>query len=218
MGKARTAAAPAVRERRVSPAEADAAFAEGLEDQEQDPAETPPEAPPRPRRGPPAPPDGGDDEEGEEDGDEPMGEGNVDESNLPDWAVIPAGMKVPAGVDIVAMRFKAKLTRAPHKGDRVLICWTLSDYEESEAYKRARGDNQRSLRELAKATIRVVDGFPADRSGKPSQAAVGATWNEIGPRCRQQVVAAYIRTHTMGAEDHADFFVNCYAQARSSPT
>jgi hypothetical protein len=213
MGRSRTATAPAVRERRLPPAEAEAAFNEELGDEPEGE-----DASQEPAGGPPAGAPAGDDEDDDAPAAGGPGDGNVDESNLPEWAGIPPGMKVPVGVDIVAMRFRAKMTRAPHKGDRVLVCWTLSDYEESEAYKRSRGDNQRSLRELAKATIRVVDGMPADRSGKPSSANVSTLWNEIGPRCRQQVVAAYIRTHTMGAEDYADFFANCYAQARSSPT
>jgi len=200
--------ATGVREKKLTPEEAAAEFA------------VDPEAAP-------AAPEESEDEdeeaekkEGDEEDDEaePPQPGNVEDSELPDWAVIPNTLKVPPGVEIAAMRFRAPWTRAPHKGDRVCIAWTLSDYEEIEAYKRARGDNQRAAIELAKATIRVVDGMAVDRGGGVGPNSLKKFWNEIGPKCRKAVVNNYVRTHQLGKMETLDFLVNCYVVARSQPT
>ena len=68
----------------------------------------------------------------------------------------------------------------------------------------------RLYEEMAKRTIRVVDGHRADWAGRKTAAgSVVRFWEEIGPKARMFVINQYLQTHTPNAEETADFFLNC---------
>ncbi len=126
----------------------------------------------------------------------------------PEWAVVPDGMKLPeAGSQIAFVRIPAKWTRTPSKGDRMCICWPIGETEERLAYQRARGDQIRSLTELAKASIRAIDGCRTDWSGNMNKpGSITSFWSDIGPKGRSMIRNYYVRTHTVTDEEALDFF------------
>lgn len=126
----------------------------------------------------------------------------------PDWAAVPPLLKMPSeGSQVAFIRIPAVWTRTPARGDRVCICWPINETEERLAHTRARGDAMRSLTELAKATIRAVDGEKADWSGVGSKkGSVSAFWTDIGPKGRAVIRTWYVRTHTVTDEEALDFF------------
>ncbi len=128
--------------------------------------------------------------------------------SVPEWATIPSGVKMPSpGVQIAFMRIPARWTTNPGKGDRWCMCAPIGETEERLAYNRARGDHVRSVHELAKATIRVIDGAKADWSADMTKpGSVAAFWSGIGPKGRQVVRNYYQRTHTVSEEEALDFF------------
>lgn len=145
-------------------------------------------------------------------GEEPPDEEKKDEAAnaVPEWASIPKGVKMPnKGCSVAFMRIPAKWTSDPSKGDRWCCCWMLTEQDERLAYQRSRGDMQRSVSELAKATIRIVDGNKADWSGDGKKAgSVSEFWSSIGPKGRQVIRNYYVRTHTVTDEEALDFFSN----------
>lgn len=126
----------------------------------------------------------------------------------PEWAVVPEGLKLPEeGSQIAFIRIPARWTRSPSKGDRVCICWPIGETEERLAYARSRGDMVRSMTELAKATIRAVDGHRADWSGNMAKpGSITTFWSDIGPKGRSMIRNYYVRTHTVTDEEALDFF------------
>lgn len=131
------------------------------------------------------------------------------EVKVPDWAPLPTGFKIQPGKRVSFFRFRAKWTDKPEKGDRWCMVWNLTEAEESASYKRCRGEQSRTFPELAKSTIRVVDGHVADRTGTGGPASVALFWNDIGTACRQLIQNYYLKTHTLNQEEQADFFANC---------
>jgi hypothetical protein len=129
---------------------------------------------------------------------------------VPEWAELPPGFAPPPGKRLGWMRFRADWTDAPQKGDRWCMMWTLSESEEKMAYKRSGGDSARVVMELAKATIRVIDGVKADRTGAMGIGSVNIFWAELGTKCRQMVTNYYLKSHTLSAEEQQDFFANCF--------
>ncbi len=148
--------------------------------------------------------EGDDIQQEEPEDDDPLAAGG----DVPEWATIPPGVKMPQpGVQIAFLRIPARWTTNPSKGDRWCMCAPIGETEERLAYNRARGDQVRSVHELAKATIRVIDGHKADWSAdlnKPG--AVAAFWSGIGAKGRQVVRNYYQRTHTVSEEEALDFF------------
>jgi hypothetical protein len=130
-----------------------------------------------------------------------------DPDKKPDWAVLPENLKMPKpGVKVCFMRFPAAWTTDPTKGDRWCVCWPISEVEERLAYQRARGDSLRSVSELAKQTIRVVDGYKANWSGDGKPGQVLEFCSAIGPKGRQMLRNYYVRTHTCQDDEILDFF------------
>lgn len=127
----------------------------------------------------------------------------------PDWCPIPSGLKIPPGRQIGFMLFRASWTDAPQKGDRTCVLWSLSEAEEKMAYTRARGDALRSIGELAKQMIRVVDGQRADWTLGVGAGNVDRFWDDIGRKCCQMIQNYYLKTHTLSQEEQQDFFMNC---------
>lgn len=126
----------------------------------------------------------------------------------PEWAVTPDGLKLPdEGSQIAFIRIPAKWTRTPGKGDRVCICWPIGETEERLAYQRARGDMVRSVSELAKSSIRAIDGHKTDWSGNMNKpGSITSFWNDIGAKGRGMIRNYYIKTHTVTDEEALDFF------------
>lgn len=149
------------------------------------------------------------DDAGEEEPAEDMGP----KDGIPSWATLPEGLKMPRpGVQVAFLRVPAKWTTDPGRGDRWCVCWPIGELEERLAYQRARGDAVRSVTEMAKASIRVVDGYKADWTGKPNaKGSVSEFWANIGPKGRQLVRNYYVRTHTVSEEEVLDFFSKHFA-------
>lgn len=138
---------------------------------------------------------------------------------IPEWATIPDGLKIPKGVKVAFMFFRAKWTARPDLGDRWCMVWPLSVSDEKLARKRVMDSNE-AVPELSKQMVRVIDGKIVDWTGKAAteKAKLGqikaggdlnSFWQEIGPQCRQMVQNYYLNTHLMPAEDQLDFFANC---------
>jgi hypothetical protein len=129
----------------------------------------------------------------------------------PEWAIIPPGFSPPQGARVCFMKFRAEWTDTPEKGDRQCIIWSLSLMDERNALARARGDVLRTLDEMAKQTVRVVDGNMVDWTGKLREGDLDMWWNDIGPRCRTLIQRHYNQTHNLTAAEQEDFFENCIA-------
>lgn len=130
----------------------------------------------------------------------------------PEWALIPpAPFRFPRGIEAFFVRVRADLTHARGKGDRILVVWGLSDGDEKLAFQRALSDSNRAITELAKQTIRAIDGHPADWSGRSGPGNVDQLWRELGGKGRGQIVRLYTQLHVYDASEQADFFENCVA-------
>lgn len=130
-----------------------------------------------------------------------------DAEGPPDWAAMPADVKLPPpGMKVAYLRIPAAMTANPFYGDLWCACWPISETEEIIAHARSRGNPQRAISEMAKQTIRVVNGNKADWSGKKPAASVARFWAMIGPKGRQLVRNYYMRTHMVTDEEGALFF------------
>jgi hypothetical protein len=129
---------------------------------------------------------------------------------LPEFASLPKGYEIPPGKRCGWMLFRAEWTDAPAKGDRWVMMWPLSVAEEKMAYKRSQGDSTQAVNELAKATIRLIDGHKADRTGTVCPGSVNIFWAEIGTKLRQMIQSYYLKTHQLSLEEQQDFFSNCF--------
>lgn len=130
-------------------------------------------------------------------------------AGAPDWAKIPPDFNPPKGVQVFFMRFRQELTSNPAKGERQAILWCLSIHDEKMAMARARGDVLRTMSEMAKQTVRAVDGNLVDWTGADREASLDRWWEEIGPKCRSLIQRHYTMTHNVKPEEAADFFENC---------
>lgn len=129
---------------------------------------------------------------------------------IPEWAQLPPGMKLPRkGNTIAFLRIPAAWTTDPGSGrDRWCVVWAIGETEEILAYKRSRGDAHRSVTELSKACIRVCDGSRARWDGKAGPGDINEFWSAIGPKGRQMVRNYYMKTHSVTDEEALDFFSN----------
>lgn len=133
----------------------------------------------------------------------------------PPWALVPSDLAMPQGKEVGFVMFRAEWTDFPKKGDRQCIIWSLTDNDEKNSIKRARGDRERAVSELAKGTIRAIDGRRVDWSGKEGGGVdPNRFWNEIGPKCRQLLITSYLKTHALDAKEQDDFFTNCFVFKR----
>jgi hypothetical protein len=148
-------------------------------------------------------------------GEEPVGD-DFDptaptDSALPEWVKVPTGIKFPGGGrQVTYVQLRASWTDCPEKGERQCIMWNLTEADEKMALKRTRGEALRTLDELTKQMIRVVDGSKANWTGT-GPGSVDVFWNDIGAKCRQQLKNIYAKAHMFSAEDSIDFFTNCIA-------
>ena len=167
--------------------------------------------------------------EGEPSALEQAAEEEHDPDAIPPWVCFPESpkWKIPEHKTLMILRFRAKWTDTPHLGDRVCILWSLSATEEKLSSKRTRGDGAQVLSEMSKGIIRAFGMLPleaegnnqykstvpmhiADWTGTLGSGNVDRFWNEIGAKCRTMISNAYLRTHSLNAEETADFFLNCF--------
>lgn len=135
----------------------------------------------------------------------------ADPNAIPEWVTLPEGIVLPKGRQLTFVRFRAAWTIRPEKGDRVCVLWPLTEADEKLALKRTRGEALRTIDELTKQIIRVIDGHKADWTGTRTAGTVNMFWDEIGPKCRQQLKNIYAKTHTLDLAETTDFFINCVA-------
>lgn len=133
-----------------------------------------------------------------------------DPRKLPSWAKVPDGFKIPPGVQVYFVRIRKGLTRTPGKGDRTCILWDLTPADENAAYKRAGGDSQRAVGELAKQMLRSIDGMKCDWTQGPLS-NVETFWREIGAKGRRLIIGLYHRAHNASGEETVDFLLRCVA-------
>ena len=137
--------------------------------------------------------------------------GEPDQDARPAWAKVPPSLVLPPGKQIGFMLFRAAWTDRPDLGDRTIVTWGLSVNDEKLARQASRGDSARAIDELAKRTIRAIDGVRADWTGKRGAGDVNAFWEQVGPKCRPLIINAYWKLHSLTAEETADFFTGCIA-------
>lgn len=142
-----------------------------------------------------------------------MSEDNaVTESHeLPEWVIVPEGLKVPSGRTLYALRFRAEWTDTPHAGERQCLIWPMSVGDHRLAMQRAAGDANRVSSEVCKQMIRAVDGVVVDRSGAIGPGNVDVWWEAIGTKCRTAVERFTLKLSHLSQEEAADFFENCVA-------
>lgn len=142
------------------------------------------------------------------------------EGGAPAWAAIPKGLKFPRGRNYLFFRFKASWTDTPHKGMEIpgeeglwrqCVCWAISPVDKRLGYERCQGDQMRVVEELAKTMVRAVDGHVASWTGMPGPANMEVWWNELGERCRQRIINAYLKLHALDPDEMKFFFENCVA-------
>lgn len=134
------------------------------------------------------------------DGDEP-----------PEWAVVPANLKVPKGRQVIFLRFPPGLTNNPSKGERQCIIWSLTDGEEKMANDRTGGSAARAAAEFTKQMIRAVDGIVVDWSKPKGPGSIDEFYREIGPKCRNLLMRVYTQLHLASEDETRDFFESCVA-------
>ncbi len=133
---------------------------------------------------------------------------------IPPWVKLPEekNFKMPGKGRLVwFMRFRARLTDAPHKGERQCILWSLTEEDEKIAITRTWGNNALIPAEMGKMMIRAVDGRAVNWDGNPTPASGKHFWREIGAAYRQMIINNYLMTHTLKLEDRVDFFDDCLA-------
>lgn len=130
---------------------------------------------------------------------------------LPEWVKVPPDLGFPPGKQVSFLRFRSDWCDMPKDGDQQVIFWNLRASEETRGVARARGDANRLFVELAKETIRSINGHKADWSGRPGPGNVQAWWENVGSKVRRIVQTYYMKTHQLSGEEIADFFSNCVA-------
>jgi hypothetical protein len=134
-----------------------------------------------------------------------------DASGVPDWVIVPPGMKLPRSKQVVFLRFRPGMTDTPAKGERQAIVWSNNLGDQRLAIMRADKDPNVMPEQLAKQMIRVVDGKPVDWTGEAGAANIDAWWEEIGPKCRSVIDRLFVQLHVASQDELKDFFENCVA-------
>jgi len=151
------------------------------------------------------------DEGSDEDGEETSPAAEATAAAVPDWAIVPPTVTLPKGRIVFYIRFRPEWTDVPGKGERQCILWNLTEADEKLAIKRTRGEALRTIDELTKQMIRVVDGVKSDWTGVTGAGSVSNFWTEIGGKCRQLLKNIYLKNHSLAPEETADFFGHCIA-------
>ena len=130
----------------------------------------------------------------------------------PPWAKVPTDLVFPHSLSPLYVLFRAEWTYAPKKGDRQCILWPLSDADEFQAAQRSANFPTRAFAEQVKGTIRAVDGYKADWTGRNSPGSIDVFWREIGMKCRGMLDSLFVKMHVLGPQEQADFFESCVVQ------
>jgi len=131
-------------------------------------------------------------------------------TDVPEWATLPPDLKIPSGRVVAFLRFRAEWTDTPNKGERHCIVWNLTDGEERVSLKRAAGAEAMLVAtELAKQTVRSVDGVRTNWGAPKGPGSIDQFWSEIGSRCRNMVIRWYSQNHMLNEVEQRDFFENC---------
>lgn len=142
---------------------------------------------------------------------------DVSTAEIPEWATVPAGVKMPPpGCSVAFVRIRAAWTTNPAKGDRWCMLSAIGETEEKLAYSRARGEQMRSVTELSKACIKVVDGTKASWDPVAKKGSVSEFWTSIGAKGRQMIRNYYVRTHTVSEEETLSFFAKDFVNVTVS--
>jgi hypothetical protein len=134
---------------------------------------------------------------------------------VPDWFVLPPGFEaeMPQGVEACFLKLEARHTYRPSFGDRQCLLLPLTVKEETLAYKRIAGlgtsSPQAAISELAKQTIKVIDGKKPEWVKRAARNTPDVFWNDIGRKYRNIIEGWYVKTHVLGKEDRAAFLANC---------
>lgn len=139
----------------------------------------------------------------------------------PAWAKVPEfgldkkPFRMPVGKNISFVMIPASMTDRPKEGvDRQCIMWNLTVADEAIALKRARGETGRAQRELCMASIRAVDGHPANWTGAKAGDApinnVRQFMDDIGPKGRLLVQNAFQKAHSIDDNEATRFFADCF--------
>ena len=123
---------------------------------------------------------------------------------------MPTGLAIPPFAQVGYMQFRPELTGRPDLGERTCVTWGLSVPDERLGRLAARGDSTRLYEELAKQTIRAIDGYKVDRTGKRGGGGdLTRWWEQIGPKARMLLINQYLQLHSPTQTEIADFFLSC---------
>lgn len=131
--------------------------------------------------------------------------------DVPEWAMLPANLKVPREQQVIFIRFPAAMTATPGRGDRQCIVWALTDGEEKLANDRSAGNSGRAAAEYTKQFLRAVDGVVVDWSKPRGPGSVDEFYRVLGPKGRNLLMRVYTQLHLATEEETRDFFESCIA-------
>jgi hypothetical protein len=132
-------------------------------------------------------------------------------TDIPDWVIIPKGLKIPKHKQVFYIRFRAEMTDTPAKGERQAIVWANNLGDQKLAVMRSDRDPNRMSEQMAIQMIRAVDGHVADWTGELGNGNIEIWWDAIGPKCRSIIDRLFVQLHVATKEDLTDFFENCVA-------
>lgn len=163
----------------------------------------------------------------------------VDEGStaVPPWVRWPKGLNPPKNRIVYFVRFPARFTSTPHRGDplpaedeaaiklsgfagarwRQCIIWEMSTGDQKMAINRAMNDRFRFQEEMTKQMVRAIDGVIVDTTGGEVVGNLDVWWEQIGMKCRQQLQDLWVKLHRMDEKEQVLFFESCIA-ARSMGT
>lgn len=129
---------------------------------------------------------------------------------VPQWALIPDDpFRFPKGRKVVFIRMRAYLTDVPGKGERQCILWPLSVGDVEFAASRSHGNAARFEQELAKQSIRAIDGKAVDWTVESIGTSANVFWREIGQAYRVQIVRLNNMLNSMNPKETVDFLEHC---------
>lgn len=133
------------------------------------------------------------------------------QSNVPDWVIVPPGLKLPRSKQVIFLRFRPGMTDTPAKGERQAIVWSNNLGDQRLAIIRSDKDPNVLPEQLAKQMIRAIDGKAVDWTGELGAANIDQWWEEIGPKCRSIVDRLFVQLHVASQAELSDFFESCVA-------
>jgi hypothetical protein len=130
---------------------------------------------------------------------------------VPEWVIVPPGLKIPRNKQVVYLRFRADMTDTPSRGERQAIIWSNNLGDQKLAIMRSDRDPNKMAEQMAKQMVRSVDGNVADWTGEPGAGNIDMWWDAIGPKCRSILDRLFVQLHVATQEELTDFFESCVA-------